>query len=230
MIIINNIVGQWTAIPLALIMDDSLSYAARGVYMRIAALPETTEVTAKLLQGELNKRTIAALFLELRNSGWITITHERADGRKAYRLNANKEVTGAKNAPERVQKMHPSECKKYTRTGAKNAPDNKNIYNYNNNIYIERERNKEALPPNFYHYPFDERLSIEEKRKLVIEELDKYVKSGAIEADEARRFILYWTEPMMYLPNAMRMEDPELKSWNLETRIRLWNERKGKAR
>ena len=234
MIIINNIVGQWTAIPLALIMDDSLSYAARGVYMRIAALPEHVEVTAKLLQGELNKRTIASLFLELKNSGWITVTHERADGRKAYRLNANKEVTGAENAPERVQNMHPSECKKYTRRVQKmhpSEPDNKNIYNnYNNNIYIERESNKEALPPNFYHYPFDERLTIEEKRKLVIEELDKYVKSGAIEADEARRFILYWTEPMMYLPNAMRMEDPELKSWNLETRIRIWNERKGRAR
>ena len=232
MIIINNIAGQWTAIPLALIMDDSLSYAARGVYMRIAALPEHVEVTAKMLQGELNKRTIAALFLELKNSGWITITHERADGRKAYRLNANKEVVGAENAPERVQKMHPSECKICTRRVQKMHPlasDNKNIYNNIYNIYRERE-NKETLPPNFYHYPFDERLTIEEKRKLVIEELDKYVKSGAIEADEARRFILYWTEPMMYLPNAMRMEDPELKSWNLETRIRLWNERKGKAR
>ena len=242
MIIINNIVGQWTAIPLALIMDDSISYAARGVYMRIAALPEQVEVTAKMLQGELNKRTIAALFLELRNSGWITVTHESGNGVKTYRLNANKAVAGAEKASEWVQNMLPSECKKCTQRvqkmhpkGAKNAPsspDNKNIYNiYNNNIYNNREReNKETLPPNFYHYPFDERLTIEEKRKLVIEELDKYVKSGAIEADEARRFILYWTEPMMYLPNAMRMEDPELKSWNLETRIRLWNERKGKAR
>ena len=64
MIIINNIAGQWTAIPMALINDSSLSYAAKGVYMRIAALPEKTEVTAKLLQGELNKRTIATLFRE----------------------------------------------------------------------------------------------------------------------------------------------------------------------
>ena len=235
MIIINNIVGQWTAIPLALIMDDSISYAARGVYMRIAALPEQVEVTAKMLQGELNKRTIAALFLELRNSGWITITHESGNGVKTYRLNANKEVAGAQKASEWVQNMHPRECKKCTQRvqkmhpkGAENAPstpDNKNIYN----IYRERE-NKETLPPNFYHFPFDSRLSIDEKRKLLIAEVDKYVKSGAIEADEARRFILYWTEPMMYLPNAMRMEDPELKSWNLETRIRLWNERKAKAR
>ena len=76
MIIINNIAGQWTAIPLALINDSSLSYAAKGVYMRIAALPEQTEVTAKLLQGELNKRTIATLFRELIDCGWLTITHE----------------------------------------------------------------------------------------------------------------------------------------------------------
>ena len=46
MIIINNIAGQWTAIPVALINDSSLSYAAKGVYLRIAALPETIEVTA----------------------------------------------------------------------------------------------------------------------------------------------------------------------------------------
>ena len=205
MIIINNIAGQWTAIPMALINDSSLSYAAKGVYMRIAALPETTEVTAKLLQGELNKRTIATLFRELINCGWLTITHERADGRKVYQLNVNKEVAGAKN-----------------------APDNKNIiYNINNNILdIDRENPL----PDFYHFPFDKRLTIEQKRNLVIKEVDKYVKSGALEPDEARMFVLYWTEPMMFLPNSMRMEDPELKCFNLETRIRIWNERKNSAR
>lgn len=220
MIIINNIAGQWTAIPLALINDSSLSYAAKGVYMRIAALPETTEVTAKLLQGELNKRTIATLFRELINCGWLTITHERADGRKVYQLNVNKEVAGAKNAPE-------SECKKCTRAGAKNAPDNKNIiYNINNNIL---DNIREDTLPDFYHFPFDKRLSIEQKRNLVIKEVDKYVKSGAIEPDEARMFVLYWTEPMMFLPNSMRMEDPELKCFNLETRLRIWNERKNNS-
>ena len=50
MIIINNIVGQWTAIPLALIMDDSLSYAARGVYMRIAALPTLVKLKQRKLK------------------------------------------------------------------------------------------------------------------------------------------------------------------------------------
>ena len=205
MIIINNIAGQWTAIPVALINDSSLSYAAKGVYLRIAALPETTEVTAKLLQGELNKRTIATLFRELIDCGWLTITHERADGRKAYKLNANKDMTSAKN-----------------------APDNKNIiYNINNNIL---DNIRENPLPDFYHFPFDKRLNIEQKRNLVIKEVDKYVKSGAIEPDEARMFVLYWTEPMMFLPNSMRMEDPELKCWNLETRLRIWKERKNSAR
>ena len=221
MIIINNIAGQWTAIPVALINDSSLSYAAKGVYLRIAALPETIEVTAKLLQGELNKRTIATLFRELIDCGWLTITHERADGRKAYKLNANKDMTSAKNAPV-------SECKKCTRASAKNAPDNKNIiYNINNNIL---DNIRENPLPDFYHFPFDKRLNIEQKRNLVIKEVDKYVKSGAIEPDEARMFVLYWTEPMMFLPNSMRMEDPELKCWNLETRLRIWNERKNSAR
>ena len=116
MIIINNIAGQWTAIPLALINDSSLSYAAKGVYMRIAALPEKTEVTAKLLQGELNKRTIATLMLELLKAGWLRIIDKKYNGQKVYQLLATRvenldnvmENQGAKNAPSRVQKMHPT--------------------------------------------------------------------------------------------------------------------------
>ena len=152
MIIINNIVGQWTAIPLALIMDDSISYAARGVYMRIAALPEQVEVTAKMLQGELNKRTIAALFLELRNSGWITVTHESGNGVKTYRLNANKAVAGAEKASEWVQNMLPSECKKCTQRVQKMHPLRPTIriyiiYIIIIYIIIERERiKKRSLP------------------------------------------------------------------------------------
>ena len=224
MIIINNIAGQWTAIPMALINDSSLSYAAKGVYMRIAALPETTEVTAKLLQGELNKRTIATLMLELLKAGWLRIIDKKYNGQKVYQLLATRaenldnvtENQGAKNALVG--------CKKCTQQGAENAPSNKN--NIYNNIL---DNIRESALPDFYHFPFDKRLNIEQKRNLVIKEVDKYVKSGAIEPDEARMFVLYWTEPMMFLPNSMRMEDPELKCWNLETRIRIWNERKNNS-
>ena len=114
-----NIINQcngWQAIPRKLINDDTLSYAAKGVYMRIAAMAENTEITAKMLQGELNKRTIAKLLLELRDAGWLAVVGERADGRKAYVLKAYRsEASGAKNAPD-------SECKKCTRASAKNAP------------------------------------------------------------------------------------------------------------
>ena len=224
MIIINNIAGQWTAIPVALINDSSLSYAAKGVYLRIAALPETIEVTAKLLQGELNKRTIATLFRELISAGWLRIIDKKYNGQKVYQLLATRaedldnvtENKGAKNALVG--------CKKCTQQGAENAPSNKNNI-YNNILDIDRE----SPLPDFYHFPFDKRLNIEQKRNLVIKEVDKYVKSGAIEPDEARMFVLYWTEPMMFLPNSMRMEDPELKCWNLETRIRIWNERKNNS-
>lgn len=224
MIIINNIAGQWTAIPVALINDSSLSYAAKGVYLRIAALPETTEVTAKLLQGELNKRTIATLMLELLKAGWLRIIDKKYNGQKVYQLLATRaenldnvtENQGAKNALVG--------CKKCTQQGAENAPSNKNNI-YNNILDIDRENR----PPDFYHFPFDKRLNIEQKRNLVIKEVDKYVKSGAIEPDEARMFVLYWTEPMMFRPNSMRMEDPELKCFNLETRLRIWNERKNNS-
>ena len=198
---------------MALINDSSLSYAAKGVYMRIAALPEKTEVTAKLLQGELNKRTIATLMLELLKAGWLRIIDKKYNGQKVYQLLAT-----------RADDMHNIT----ENQGAKNAPDNKNIiYNINNNIL---DLDRENPLPDFYHFPFDKRLTIEQKRNLVIKEVDKYVKSGAIEPDEARMFVLYWTEPMMFLPNSMRMEDPELKCFNLETRLRIWNERKNSAR
>ena len=210
---------------MALINDSSLSYAAKGVYMRIAALPETTEVTAKLLQGELNKRTIATLMLELLKAGWLRIIDKKYNGQKVYQLLATRaenldnvtENQGAKNALVG--------CKKCTQQGAENAPSNKNNIYINNILDIDRE----SPLPDFYHFPFDKRLNIEQKRNLVIKEVDKYVKSGAIEPDEARMFVLYWTEPMMFLPNSMRMEDPELKCFNLETRLRIWNERKNNS-
>lgn len=224
MIIINNIAGQWTAIPLALINDSSLSYAAKGVYMRIAALPEKTEVTAKLLQGELNKRTIATLMLELLKAGWLRIIDKKYNGQKVYQLLATRvenldNVMGNQGAKSALVG-----CKKCTQQGAENAPYNKN--NIYNNIL---DNIREDTLPDFYHFPFDKRLTIEQKRNLVIKEVDKYVKSGAIEPDEARMFVLYWTEPMMFLPNSMRMEDPELKCFNLETRLRIWNERKNNS-
>ena len=114
-----NIINQcreWQAIPKMLINDEALSYAAKGLYACIASMPAEAEITAKAVQSDLNKRTIAKLLLELRDAGWLEVKGERGNGQKVYVLRSSKSrAASAKNAPF-------GGCKKCTLQGAKNAP------------------------------------------------------------------------------------------------------------
>ena len=57
---------------------------------------------------------------------------------------------------------------------------------------------------------------------MLIEEMSRYVESGAISPDSAKSFLLYWSEPLVGAPNMMRMEGDDIKAWSLENRIRRW--------
>lgn len=224
-----NKVRKWQAIPMELIKDESLSFAAKGVYLQLATLPEDVEITAEHVRGDLNKRTIAKLFIELRDAGWLTVLSERRDGRKVYQLNVIKEVgTSANNAPETPN----GECRKCTRASAENAPASRarnNIYNIynNNNILLEnRERRARACEEapkeviKTYHYPFQSGLTYDQKVGCLIDGVNPYVEQGIITPEQARQFVLYWSEPLAYDQGMLRMEAE--RAWKLSTKIERW--------
>lgn len=216
-----NKVGQWQAIPMALIKDESLSYAAKGLYARLAILPEQSEITVASVKGDSNKRTIAKLFIELRDAGWLVVLHERADCRKIYQLNFEKttDVAGAKNAPA----TESSECKKCTRAGAKNALDSRarnNIYINNNNILDLSLETRAREVPTIYHYPFMPGMKYKEKLRCLIDGVNGFVERKVISEDQARRFVEFWSEPMSDDQNKLRMEGQD--AWSLEVRIKRW--------
>lgn len=223
-----NKVRKWQAIPMELIKDESLSFAAKGVYLQLATLPEDVEITAELIRGNLNRRTIAKLLIELRDAGWLTVLSERKDWRKVYQLNVVKECDAcAENAHDATDSV----CTKYTRACAENTHDsrarNNNIYNiYNNNIIENRERRaraREEAPKeviNTYHYPFQSGLTYDQKVQCLIDGVNPYVEQGVITPEQARQFVLYWSEPLAYDQGMLRMEAE--RAWKLSTKIERW--------
>ncbi len=216
-----NKVGQWQAIPMAIIKDESLSYAAKGLYARLAILPEESEITVTSVKCDNNRRTIAKLFIELRDAGWLEVLHERADKRKIYQLNCEKRTDGAcaKNAHATTS----SECKKCTRACAKNAHDSRarnNIYNINNNILDISLETRAREVPTIYHYPFMPGMTFREKLRCLIDGVNGFVERKTISEDQARRFVEFWSEPMSDDQNKLRMEGQD--AWSLEVRIKRW--------
>lgn len=223
-----NKIRKWQAIPMELIKDDSLSFAAKGVYLQLATLPDDVEITAELIRGNLNRRTIAKLLIELRDAGWLTVLSERKDWRKVYQLNVIKKVgASAENAHDAPNSV----CTKYTRACAENTPDsrahNNNIYNiYNNNILENRERRaraREEAPKEViksYHYPFQSGLTYDQKVCCLIDGVNPYVAQGIITPEQARQFVLYWSEPLAYDQGMLRMEAE--RAWKLSTKIERW--------
>lgn len=214
---------QWQAIPMELIYDSKLSLMAKAVYMLLAGLPAASEITTKqleLLHG-VSRKTAGKYMLELRDRGWLECVSERKDFRKVYVLHGTIAWEDFTHAPEKA-------CVKFTHARGKILPTpNKNIYNiYNNNILNNRERETRAQNPssckiNTWHgLPFAEGLTYKDKVACLIDGVDRYVQQGVITPDKAKAFVQYWSEPMVYDANVLKLESQN--SWSLPSRIESW--------
>lgn len=214
---------QWQAIPMELIYDSKLSLMAKAVYMLLAGLPAASEITTKqleLLHG-VSRKTAGKYMLELRDRGWLECVSERKDFRKVYVLHGTIAWEDFTHAPEKA-------CVKFTHARGKILPTpNKNIYNiYNNNILNNRERETRAQNPssckiNTWHgLPFAEGLTYKDKVACLIDGVDRYVQQGVITPDKAKAFVQYWSEPMVYDANLLKLECE--RSWSMSSRIESW--------
>ena len=211
---------QWQAIPMELIYDSELSLMAKAIYMLLAGLPAASEITAKqleLLHG-VSRKTAAKYMLELRERGWLECVSERKDFYKVYVLHgtiAREEFTHAQ------QKA----CVKFTHARGNSLPT-PNKYIYNNNILNNRERETLAQNPSsekittWHGLPFVEGLTYKEKVACLIDGVDRYVQQGVITPDQAKAFVQYWSEPMVYDANLLKLECE--RSWSLPSRIESW--------
>ena len=214
---------QWQAIPMELIYDSKLSLMAKAIYMLLAGLPAASEITTKqleLLHG-VSRKTAGKYMLELRDRGWLECVSERKDFRKVYVLHGTIAWEDFTHAPEKA-------CVKFTHARGKNLPTpNKNIYNiYNNNILNNRERetraqNSTSCKINTWHgLPFAEGLTYKDKVACLIDGVDRYVQQGVITPDQAKAFVQYWSEPMVYDANVLKLEAQS--SWSMSARIESW--------
>ena len=203
-----------------LIYDSELSLMAKAIYMLLAGLPAASEITAKqleLLHG-VSRKTAAKYMLELRERGWLECVSERKDFYKVYVLHgalAREEFTHAQ------QKA----CVKFTHARGNSLPT-PNKYIYNNNILNNRERETLAQNPSsekittWHGLPFVEGLTYKEKVACLIDGVDRYVQQGVITPDQAKAFVQYWSEPMVYDANLLKLECE--RSWSLPSRIESW--------
>ena len=211
---------SWQAIPMELIYDSELSLMAKAIYMLLAGLPAASEITAKqleLLHG-VSRKTAAKYMLELRERGWLECVSERKDFYKVYVLHgtiAREEFTHAQ------QKA----CVKFTHARGNSLPT-PNKYIYNNNILNNRERETLAQNPSsekittWHGLPFAEGLTYKEKVACLIDGVDRYVQQGVITPDQAKAFVQYWSEPMVYDANVLKLEGQS--SWSMSSRIESW--------
>ena len=213
---------QWQAIPMELIYDSKLSLMAKAIYMLLAGLPAASEITAKqleLLHG-VSRKTAAKYMLELRERGWLECVSERKDFYKVYVLHGTLAREEFTHAPQKA-------CVKFTHARGNSLPTpNKYIYNNNNNILNNRERETLAQNPssckiNTWHgLPFAEGLTYKDKVACLIDGVDRYVQQGVITPDQAKAFVQYWSEPMVYDANVLKLESQN--SWSLPSRIESW--------
>ena len=223
--LINKCKG-WQAIPMELIYDSELSLMAKAIYMLLAGLPAASEITAtqlELLHG-ISRKTAGKYMLELRDRGWLECVSERKDMHKVYVLHgsiAREEFT------HDASKVYPRARVKFTHARGYSLPaPNKYIYNINNNILNNREREAPAQNPssckiNTWHgLPFAEGLNYKEKVACLIDGVDRYVQQGVITPDQAKAFVQYWSEPMVYDANLLKLECE--RSWSMSSRIESW--------
>ena len=213
---------QWQAIPMELIYDSELSLMAKAIYMLLAGLPAASEITAtqlELLHG-ISRKTAGKYMLELRDRGWLECISERKDMHKVYVLHGSL-------AREEITHAQQKACVKFTHARGNSLPTpNKYIYNINNNILDNRERETRAQNPssckiNTWHgLPFAEGLTYKEKVACLIDGVDRYVQQGVITPDQAKAFVQYWSEPMVYDANLLKLECE--RSWSMSARIESW--------
>ena len=213
---------SWQAIPMELINDSELSLMAKAIYMLLAGLPAASEITAKqleLLHG-MSRKTAGKYMLELRDRGWLECVSERKDFRKVYVLNGTIAWEDFTHAPEKA-------CVKFTHARGNSLPTpNKYIYNNNNNILNNRERETRAQNPSsekittWHGLPFAGGLTYKEKVACLIDGVDRFVQQGVITPEQAKAFVQYWSEPMVYDANVLKLECE--RSWSLPSRIESW--------
>ena len=76
---------QWQAIPMELIYDSELSLMAKAVYMLLAGLPATSEITATRLEKfGISRKTAGKHMVELRQRGWLECVSERKEIGRAH--------------------------------------------------------------------------------------------------------------------------------------------------
>ena len=210
---------QWQAIPMELIYDSQLSLMAKAVYMLLAGLPATSEITATRLEKfGISRKTAGKHMVELRQRGWLECVSERKDNFKVYVLNGTLAREDFTHDAQRARED-------FTRARGKILPaPNKYIYNINNNILnnsIEEQAtsNFEAI----YHYPFRQGLTYKQKVACLIDGVNGFVERGVMTPEQAKVFVKYWSEPLANSSNTLRMEGQD--AWKLSTRIERWIEK-----
>ena len=209
---------QWQAIPMELIYDSELSLMAKAVYMLLAGLPATSEITATRLEKfGISRKTAGKHMVELRQRGWLECVSERKDNFKVYVLNGTLAREDFTHDAQRARED-------FTRARGKIFPaPNKYIYNNNNilNNSIEEQAtsNFEAI----YHYPFRQGLTYKQKVACLIDGVNGFVERGVMTPEQAKVFVKYWSEPLANSSNTLRMEGQD--AWKLSTRIERWIEK-----
>ena len=210
---------QWQAIPMELIYDSELSLMAKAVYMLLAGLPATSEITATRLEKfGISRKTAGKHMVELRQRGWLECVSERKDNFKVYVLNGTLAREDFTHDAQRARED-------FTRARGKILPA-PNKYIYNNNILNNRERETLAQNPSsekittWHGLPFAEGLTYKGKVACLIDGVDRYVQQGVITPDQAKAFVQYWSEPMVYDANVLKLEGQS--AWSMSSRIESW--------
>ena len=218
---------SWQAIPMELIYDSELSLMAKAIYMLLAGLPAASEITAtqlELLHG-ISRKTAGKYMLELRDRGWLECISERKDMHKVYVLHgslAREEFTHARGY------SLPTSRVKFTRARGYGLPASDGNTHYNNKNILLNKREREAPAQNspsckintWHGLPFAEGLTYKEKVACLIDGVDRYVQQGGITPDQAKAFVQYWSEPMVYDANLLKLECE--RSWSMSARIESW--------
>ena len=143
---------------------------------------------------------------------------ERKDNFKVYVLNGTLAREDFTHDAQRARED-------FTRARGKILPA-PNKYIYNNNILNNRERETLAQNPSsekittWHGLPFAEGLTYKGKVACLIDGVDRYVQQGVITPDQAKAFVQYWSEPMVYDANVLKLEGQS--SWSMSSRIESW--------
>ena len=93
-------------------------------------------------------------------------------------------------------------------------------------ILNNRERETRAQNPSsekittWHGLPFAGGLTYKEKVACLIDGVDRFVQQGVITPEQAKAFVQYWSEPMVYDANVLKLECE--RSWSLPSRIESW--------